>query len=386
MAKKYQKLTRENMRKLKQGYYLTESGIVYKKHANGDANFSVNLMVDGIRIRRTVGKESEGVTLATVEMYIEKVKTEARENRLNLPKGRKNPLRFKEAAEKYLTNLELEGGKNVDRKRQQLKDHLIPFFKEKIMIDISSFDIERYKKQLVENGLSSTTVNRQLAVVTHMFNKLIDWKILDKKPCRIRKFKEKEGRITYLTSEQARALLNEAKTDRCPIIYPFILIGLETAMRRTEILSIAIKDIDLERKMIYIPQAKAGAREQPITDHLAAFLESYLENTDKSQLWLFPSKHSSSGHISNIEKSFRRVVKAIGLDPREVVRHTLRHTAITHLVQAGVDLPTVKRISGHKTLIMVERYSHQNGEHIRAALKKLEQRYCIETSPTTKQA
>ncbi|WP_202944828.1 tyrosine-type recombinase/integrase [Nitrosospira multiformis] len=31
------------------------------------------------------------------------------------------------------------------------------------------------------------------------------------------------------------------------------------------------------------------------------------------------------------------------------MRHTLRHTAITHLVQAGVDLPTVKRISGHKT-------------------------------------
>jgi hypothetical protein len=34
------------------------------------------------------------------------------------------------------------------------------------------------------------------------------------------------------------------------------------------------------------------------------------------------------------------------------------------LVQAGVDLPTVKRISGHKTPQMVERYSHQNGSHI----------------------
>ncbi|MEZ4575790.1 MAG: tyrosine-type recombinase/integrase, partial [Vampirovibrionales bacterium] len=48
--------------------------------------------------------------------------------------------------------------------------------------------------------------------------------------------------------------------------------------------------------------------------------------------------------------------------------NTLRHTAITHLVQAGIDLPTVKRISGHKTLRMVERYSHQNGEHIQAAM------------------
>ena len=77
----------------------------------------------------------------------------------------------------------------------------------------------------------------------------------------------------------------------------------------------------------------------------------------------------------NIEKPFRRVVEAAGLDVKTVVRHTLRHTAITHLVQAGVDLPTVQRISGHKTLQMVVRYSHQNGEHIQAAMDKLESRY-----------
>jgi hypothetical protein len=44
------------------------------------------------------------------------------------------------------------------------------------------------------------------------------------------------------------------------------------------------------------------------------------------------------------------------------------------LVQAGVDLPTVKRISGHKTLAMVEKYAHQNGAHIQTAMDKLESR------------
>jgi site-specific recombinase XerD len=77
----------------------------------------------------------------------------------------------------------------------------------------------------------------------------------------------------------------------------------------------------------------------------------------------------------DIRKPFRRVVSAAGMNPDEVVRHTLRHTAITHLVQAGVDLPTVKRISGHKTLAMVERYAHQNGEHIKTAMDILEERY-----------
>jgi integrase len=56
-------------------------------------------------------------------------------------------------------------------------------------------------------------------------------------------------------------------------------------------------------------------------------------------------------------------------------RHTLRHTAITHLDQAGVDLPTVKRISGHKTLAMVERYVHAKGAHIQTAMDKLQARF-----------
>lgn len=43
-------------------------------------------------------------------------------------------------------------------------------------------------------------------------------------------------------------------------------------------------------------------------------------------------------------------------------------------MQAGVDLPTVRRISGHKTLIMVEQYAHQNGAHIEQAMDKLQSR------------
>ena len=91
--------------------------------------------------------------------------------------------------------------------------------------------------------------------------------------------------------------------------------------------------------------------------------------------WLFSSPAAIGGHTVNLDKPFRRVVANAGLDTALVVRHTLRHTAITHLVQSGVDLPTVKRISGHKTLSMVERYSHQNGAHIESAMDKLDSRY-----------
>ena len=49
----------------------------------------------------------------------------------------------------------------------------------------------------------------------------------------------------------------------------------------------------------------------------------------------------------------------------------MRHTAITKLVQAGVDLPTVQRISGHKTLAMVLRYTHVHGRHIDDAMRAI---------------
>lgn len=101
----------------------------------GDFGFynesSYNIMVDGKRVHRVLGKESEGVTRQQAEEFIAKMRTDARHDRLNLPKGRKLTLSFEEAAEKYLEKLQEEGGKNISKKREQLKLHLIPFFKEK---------------------------------------------------------------------------------------------------------------------------------------------------------------------------------------------------------------------------------------------------------------
>jgi len=72
-----------------------------------------------------------------------------------------------------------------------------------------------------------------------------------------------------------------------------------------------------------------------------------------------------------MDRPFHDAVKAAGLDPELVTPHVMRHTAITALVQAGVDLPTIQNISGHKTLAMVMRYSHVHGQHIDRAIKAI---------------
>ena len=89
MARDFKKLHRPSIRRLVPGDKITEHGITFERLANGDGAFSVNVMADGHRIHRVIGRESEGVTRTRAEEFIEKVRSEAREGRLSLPPGRK---------------------------------------------------------------------------------------------------------------------------------------------------------------------------------------------------------------------------------------------------------------------------------------------------------
>ena len=390
MAITYSKLTRPQMRSLEAGHRIIEHGITFERLANGDGRFIVNVMVDGRRIHRTVGCESDGTTRTTAEEFIAKVRRDARDGRLSLPKGRKVLLTLAAATPLYIDRLRQEGGKEIDRKQKRLEQCVVPFLGDLSLAKITSFDIERYKKHRLAQPIQSrkklkpgetlptnrpATINRELATLSHLLNKAIEWGWIEASSAKVRKLKEDNGRIVYLTPEQADALLEAAKGDQNSQIYLFILIGLRTGMRKSEILSIRRANVNLDARTIYLPKAKAGDRSQPISGDLAQYLGRYLESLPKGTEWLFPSVGAKSGHTTDVRKAFVRSVIAAGLDPKQVVRHTLRHTAITHLVQAGVDLPTVKRISGHKTMVMVERYAHQSGAHIAAAMDKLDARY-----------
>jgi integrase len=285
-------------------------------------------------------------------------------------------LTFAEAATQYIDQLVLENGRNIPIKRRQLKQELIPFFQDLPLDHLKRPQIEAFKRHMLNKGFSPATVNRYLAVLSNLLHCAVEWDWLPKMPCRILKFREDNIRSTYLSPEQIQTLIACAQLDPCPIIEPFIRIALGTAMRRMEILSLEVENIDCFNREIYIPKAKCGARMQPMTASLVNYFNVYLP-TLGDQRYVFPSPDSRTGHRQEIEKPFRRVVVAAGLDPTKVCRHTLRHTAITHLVQAGVDLPTVQRFSGHKSIHMVFRYSHQSKDHLHGALDKMDARLSI---------
>src|SRR6202158_6202565 len=106
MALRFSRLDRPAIRRLAAGEKITEHGITAERMADGDLRYIVNVMVDGQRIHRVIGCESDGVTRSQCEDFIEQARTDARAGRLSLPKGRKLGLTFGATADDYLKRLE----------------------------------------------------------------------------------------------------------------------------------------------------------------------------------------------------------------------------------------------------------------------------------------
>jgi integrase len=361
------RLTSAALKQLAIGAKISEGGITAERDPAG-FRFSVNVMVDGRRVhRRGLG------SLTQAREFIDQAKADARRDRLNLPKGRKLALSFAAAAEDYLGRLDETGGKNLVPKRRQLRLYLVRYFGPMRLDAITGFTIEKYKKRRRDEGAAAATVNRELATLSHLLNRAVEWKWLDRLPTRPVKFQESAGRIIALSEEQCDALMAAAVASPDPDLWLFVAFGLNTAMRHAEIMGTRWEHLDFANRRLFIPDAKAGEREQPITAELADLLVREREMRDDRQGWIFPSPHSDSvaGHRARMDRPFRQAVSSAGLDPELVTPHVMRHTAITRLVQAGVDLPTIQRISGHKTLAMVLRYTHVHARHIDAAIRAI---------------
>ncbi|WP_435199705.1 tyrosine-type recombinase/integrase [Qipengyuania sp. 902] len=363
------------MRKLRAGEAITEHGITASRQGNGDLRYSVNIMVDGERIHRVIGRESDGTTREQAERAIEKYRTDARAGRLDLPKGRKRHRTFREFAEEYLTLIHghPKHGKNFSRKSSHIRRQLIPHFKSGRLDKITDADISAFIQKRLLNGISKATVNRELSTLSHLLNRAVEWGWLRVKP-KVDKFAEVPKRVETLSSSERHRLLEAAIRDQDPHTWLFVAIAMGTGMRHSEILRIRWEQIEFDLRRIHVPQAKAGMREQPMPQTLARRLQHEWLARGEPVDWLFPTirKDAKHPHRSTMAKQFARTVERAGLDPQSVTPHTLRHTAITDLVKAGVDLPTIQKISGHKTLAMVLRYTQLADEHVSDSVNVLE--------------
>ncbi len=372
MSLRFSRLDRPAIRKLQLGEKITEHGITAERLADGDLRYSVNVMVDGLRIHRVIGKEKEGVTRTQAEEFIEKVRTDARSDRLSLPKRRKLQLTFTAAADHYLKKLKEIDGRDYINNEQHLRIHLKPYLGTIRIDQISAFTLQKFQAHCMKKGVAESTVNRILATYRRMGRKLVKWKVISSPFPTLELRKEHNARDYVISEDEEQLLLEAALRDSSPYIWLFIKLGLATSLRHSEILRARFDNFDPERRRLRV-QVKGGRwRRQPLTRSITEILVKEREMAKDPKGWIFPSLRADSGHIESMDEAFGRCVKAAGMNPAMVVPHIMRHTAITRLAATGADIKTIQEFSGHESLTMVLRYAHAQDRAIDSALERLE--------------
>ena len=141
-------------------------------------------------------------------------------------------------------------------------------------------------------------------------------------------------------------------------IYLIVLIALRTALRRREILSLNLKDIDLKNKVLTVHKTKnVHYRSLPIANDLYSKL-SVLNNEGEGRLFALSS--------NAVRLAFDRIRLKAGL--KNVSFHDLRHEAISSFFEMGLTVPEVATLSGHRTLSMLMRYSHGQLDRVRSVM------------------
>ena len=131
-------------------------------------------------------------------------------------------------------------------------------------------------------------------------------------------------------------------------------------LRVSEVCALQLADIESapERMCLKVRQGKgAQDRYTLLSPRLLDTLRRYWRD-QRPRTWLFPNRSGSAPiDINTAQRIYGAARDAAGI-AREGGIHSLRHAFATHLIEAGVDLPTVQRLLGHGHLSTTMRYVH----------------------------
>ena len=143
------------------------------------------------------------------------------------------------------------------------------------------------------------------------------------------------------------------------LIWPIIDMAIETAMRRSEILSLTWENVDIQNGTCYLPMTKNGSpRTVPLTSKALRIAKSLPQNSEL----VFPISSNA------VRLSWDRLRSRAGIN--DLRFHDLRHEAISRFFERGLSIAEVALISGHKDPRMLFRYTHLRAEDVAKKLQK----------------
>ncbi len=259
------------------------------------------------------------------------------------------------------------------------------FFSGKLLSQITPYDIECYKKLrkaasitvtrkkgdtlvTVDTGKirSDASVNRELACLSHLFGKAVEWNMTEESPFRKMKglfFKENNQRTRFLAEEEIRKLLEVEYEGLPSYLKPIIATAIYTGLRKGEILNLKWKDVDLERGIIYIRENKQNRLQiKYLNDDL---IDLFMGLPVKGE-YLF---HEEGRQIKNVRTSFKTALKRAGI--KDFRFHDLRHTSCSYMTMRGASPQAVQNHAGHSSMKMTMRYSHLSPAYQRDSIQLL---------------
>lgn len=342
-----------------------------------DKNWWIDFYADSRRKREKIGTSR---TLA--EQVLAKRRVQVAENKfLDIKEQSKTTL--SELIEVYL-RLHSKVAKRSWKSDERRSRILLKFFGDRPLYEITPFLVTSFKEKRTKdivtvkkiNGkevprfVSSATVNRELALLKHMFTKAIEWGKAEDNPVKkVKLYKENNVIVRYLEKDQMNKLIDNATAH----LRPILIVALNTGMRKGEILGLKWTDLDFKNNLIFVRQSKSGeGRAVPMTEPVKKALGDMLLNVRTAR------KHPESPFVfcndqgkpyGEIRKSFLSACKKSAI--KDFRFHDTRHHAASHLVMKGESLYTVQKLLGHKKPDMTLRYAHLSQEHLYHAASKL---------------
>ena len=324
-----------------------------------EKSWAYDFVVNGKRYRATLGNISK---TRAKEMY-EKAKVAAREGRYEDPTPKKDNPYLGDFIEEYLDYY------RANRRPRSVERHetswvsLEPVFAKKRLSEITSLDLERYRRNRQKVGKSDVTINRELALMRNIYSMAIEWGKAEKNPVKgVKLARENNQRIRYLSHDEEERLVRTCKGP----LRPVVITAIHTGFRKTELLSLTWDDVDFERATVAVKAgyAKNGeSRSIPMNE----LLKQTLEEVRISEGAVFRSRTGQP--YKSIRTAFTSALKRAEIE--DFTFHDLRHTFASRLVMGGVDLPTVKELMGHKDITMTLRYAHLSDRHKQKAVEVL---------------
>lgn len=216
-------------------------------------------------------------------------------------------------------------------------------------------DVQAFLDELAADGVSESGRRKYCALLSHVFNTAgRRWHLKVSNPIAAMELPAaSKARDRRLEKNEAQKILKALAKDN-PTASAYVRLAIETAMRRSELLSLTWENVNLRTRVADLPETKNGdARRVPLSTEAIKVLRS-LPQRKKGRVLPIT--------VSALRGAWDRAKEEAGIENLRI--HDLRHEATSRLFEKGLNPMEAAAVTGHKTLQMLKRYTHLRAEDL----------------------